>query len=160
MYGSPSAANRSISWPACDAWQAHTRRSVWIYQHVHDAVGDVDVLFLGMECNGAPLSWLCGPLLPEPIARDKDRSRRLAGCDFDRASQVVERFHPRQVYVYAMGLEPWVNHIMGMNQAEESKPIRESNRLVADCLARGIIAERLNGKNEIFAARIDQRGGD
>jgi L-ascorbate metabolism protein UlaG (beta-lactamase superfamily) len=124
-----------------------------IYRRVHDAVGDVDVLFLGMECNGAPLTWLYGPLLPEPIARDKDRSRRLAGCNFDRASQVVECFRPRQVYVYAMGLEPWINHIMGMNQTEESKPIRESNRLVSTCRERGIIAERLYGKNEIFATK-------
>jgi hypothetical protein len=30
----------------------------------------VDVLFLGMACNGAPLTWLYGALLPEPIARD------------------------------------------------------------------------------------------
>jgi hypothetical protein len=69
---------------------------------------------------------------------------------------VVERFHPPQIYVYAMGIEPWVNHIMGMHQAEESRPIKEWNRLVTDCLARGIIAERLFGKNEIFANRIDQ----
>ena len=99
------------------------------------------------------LTWLYGPLMPEPIARDKDRSRRLAGCDFDRATEVVERFRPRQVYVYAMGLEPWLNHIMGMNQTEESRPIRESNRLVSACREKGIIAERLFGKNEIFAGR-------
>jgi hypothetical protein len=68
----------------------------------------------------------------------------------------VERFRPRQVYVYAMGLEPWVNHIMGMNQTEQSKPITESNRLVTACQARGIIAERLYGKNEIFCTRIEQ----
>jgi hypothetical protein len=55
-----------------------------------------------------------------------------------------------------MGLEPWVNHIMGMNQTEESRPIRESNRLVSTCLERGIIAERLYGKNEIFATRIEK----
>ena len=26
-----------------------------LYEHIHRDVGDVDVLFLGMECDGAPL---------------------------------------------------------------------------------------------------------
>ncbi|HEY1403899.1 MAG TPA: MBL fold metallo-hydrolase, partial [Pyrinomonadaceae bacterium] len=60
-----------------------------IYQHVHDEIGDVDVLFLGMECDGAPLSWLYGPLLCEPVNRDQDRSRRLAGSNFPRAVGIV-----------------------------------------------------------------------
>jgi L-ascorbate metabolism protein UlaG (beta-lactamase superfamily) len=128
-----------------------------VYQRVHDAVGDVDVLFLGMECNGAPLTWLYGPLLPEPIARDKDRSRRLAGCNFDRAFQVVECFRPREVYVYAMGLEPWINHIMGLNQTEQSRPITESNRLVSTCQARGIVAERLFAMKEIHVIPSNRR---
>lgn len=34
-----------------------------LYQHMHNETGDVDALFLGMECDGAPFSWLYGPLL-------------------------------------------------------------------------------------------------
>src|SRR5262249_38503772 len=33
-----------------------------LYQHLHNETGDIEVLFLGMECDGAPLSWVYGPL--------------------------------------------------------------------------------------------------
>ena len=33
-----------------------------LYKHLFEALGDIDVLFLGMECDGAPMSWLYGPL--------------------------------------------------------------------------------------------------
>src|SRR5690606_33829639 len=36
-----------------------------LYEHIHKTIGDVDVIFLGMECDGAPLTWLYGPLLTE-----------------------------------------------------------------------------------------------
>jgi len=32
-----------------------------LYERIHDITGDVDIVFLGMECDGAPLSWLYGP---------------------------------------------------------------------------------------------------
>src|SRR5229473_3039270 len=49
-----------------------------LYEHIHREIGDVDVLFVGMECDGAPMSWLYGPLLTQRLDRPKDRSRRLA----------------------------------------------------------------------------------
>ena len=33
-----------------------------LYKHIHRQIGDVDVMFLGMECDGAPLTWLYGPV--------------------------------------------------------------------------------------------------
>jgi L-ascorbate metabolism protein UlaG (beta-lactamase superfamily) len=123
---------------------------IQVYRHVHDIVGDVDVLFLGMECDGAPLSWLYGPLLTEPVAREKDRSRRLSGSNFERGLQLVDLFHPEEVYVYAMGQEPWLNHIMAIKYTEESLPILESNRLLQVCRSRGITAERLFRMKQTF----------
>jgi len=120
-----------------------------LYDHIHRMVGDVDLLFLGMECDGAPLTWLYGPLLPEPVARDKDRSRRLAGSDFVRATQLVERFHPGEVYIYAMGQEPWLTYVMALQYTEQSNPIIASNRLIDACREKGIIAERLFGMKEM-----------
>jgi L-ascorbate metabolism protein UlaG (beta-lactamase superfamily) len=120
-----------------------------LYDHIHRLVGDVDVLFLGMECDGAPLTWLYGPLLPEPVARDKDRSRRLAGSDFQRGAQLVERFRPKEVYVYAMGQEPWLTYVMALKYSEQSNPIVASGQLIAACRERGIVAERLFGMKEM-----------
>jgi L-ascorbate metabolism protein UlaG (beta-lactamase superfamily) len=121
-----------------------------LYEHVHRLIGDIDVLFLGMECDGAPLSWLYGPLLTEELARDKDQSRRLAGSNFEKGMHLVDIFHPKEAYVYAMGQEPWLEFISTVRYTEESKPIVQSNLLVEECTRRGIIAERLYGEKEIL----------
>jgi L-ascorbate metabolism protein UlaG (beta-lactamase superfamily) len=121
-----------------------------IYEHIHDSVGDVDALFLGMECDGAPLSWLYGPLTTRPMERDMDQSRRLYGSNFDQAVDMVKRFRCREAYVYAMGQEPWLNHVMSLKYTEESRPIVESNKLLDYCKKHGIVAELLFGEKEIL----------
>ncbi len=120
-----------------------------LYDRIHGMIGNIDVIFLGMECHGAPLSWLYGPLLPEPLARDKDQSRRLAGCDFAQAKEMIDTFNPKDVFVYAMGLEPWLKYISSIKYTEESKPIVESNRLLEYCTSKGIESERLFGEKVI-----------
>lgn len=119
------------------------------YQKVQEIIGNVDVLFLGMECDGAPLSWLYGPLVPEKMEREKDLSRRLAGCDFEQGKSLVDIFNPRNLFVYAMGLEPWLVFISSIKYTDESRPIVESNKLIEECNKRGIIAERLFGEKTI-----------
>lgn len=121
-----------------------------MYDHVHREVGDVDALFLGMECDGAPLSWLYGPLLTQNIERAMDESRRLSGSNCNQGMHIVNRFNCKEVYVYAMGQEPWLNYIMSIKYTEQSRPIVESNRLVEMCKQRGIVAERLFGEKEIL----------
>jgi L-ascorbate metabolism protein UlaG (beta-lactamase superfamily) len=121
-----------------------------LYQHVHRELGDIDAMFIGMECDGAPFSWVYGPLLTQRLDRSKDQSRRLAGSDYDRALAMVERFRCKEVYVYAMGQEPWLNHVMGIKYTEQSNPIVQSNRLIEQCVSHGIKAERLFGEKEIL----------
>jgi L-ascorbate metabolism protein UlaG (beta-lactamase superfamily) len=121
-----------------------------LYQHVHDSVGDVDALFLGMECEGAPLTWLYGPLLTQRVERSMDESRRLSGSNCDQGMSIVDLFRCREVYVYAMGQEPWLNYIMSIKYTAESRPIVESDRLLQNCRERGVIAERLFGEKEIL----------
>ena len=121
-----------------------------LYEHLHRELGDIDALFLGMECNGAPLTWLYGPLLSHSLDRGMDQSRRLAGSNYEQAMQIVSEFGCREVYVYAMGQEPWLNHVMSLKYTEESRPIVDSNRLLGYCRDRGISAERLFGEREMF----------
>lgn len=121
-----------------------------LYEHLHRAIGDVDVVFIGMECVGAPLTWLYGPLLSKRIDRAMDQSRRLAGSNYEQALKIVTEFAAREVYVYAMGQEPWLNHVMSLKYTERSRPIVESNKLLAYCTEHGIVAERLFGEKEIF----------
>jgi hypothetical protein len=103
-----------------------------------------------MECDGAPLSWLYGPLLPEELDRNKDQSRRLAGSNFEKGKALVEAFHPSEVYVYAMGMEPWLEFISSIKYTAESLPIVDSNRMVEYCRQKELIAERLFGEKELL----------
>jgi L-ascorbate metabolism protein UlaG (beta-lactamase superfamily) len=124
-----------------------------LYEHVHKLVGDVDVVFLGMECDGAPLSWLYGPLLTKELDRAKDFSRKLAGSNFDRGRALVDAFSPLEVYVYAMGLEPWLEFISSIRYTSESNPIVASNKLVEYCRAKGVVSERLFGEKELLYSK-------
>jgi len=121
-----------------------------LYEHLHREVGDIDALFLGMECDGAPLSWLYGPLLTQKLERAMDESRRLAGSSYEQGMQIVDCFHCQEAYVYAMGQEPWLNYIMSIKYTDQSRPIIESNALLRACQERGITAERLYGEKEIL----------
>ena len=123
-----------------------------LYEHLHALVGDIDVLYLGMECDGAPMSWLYGALLTNPLERKMDQSRRFSGSNYERGIGIVNRFNCKEVYVYAMGQEPWLTYALSIKYTEQSNPIVHSNKLVADCLSRGIVSERLFGKKELFYA--------
>ncbi|WP_212750713.1 non-ribosomal peptide synthetase [Pseudoalteromonas aurantia] len=120
-----------------------------MYEHVQKMVGDIDHIFIGMECKGAPMSWLYGPLYSKPVERKMDQSRRLNGSDYERALGIVDQFNPSNVYVYAMGMEPWLTYISSIEYEAESLPIIESNKLMATCKQRGIEVRRLNGVERI-----------
>jgi L-ascorbate metabolism protein UlaG (beta-lactamase superfamily) len=121
-----------------------------LYQHLHEIIGEIDVLFIGMECDGAPLSWLYGPLLTKPLIRKNDQSRRFDGSTCEKGMAIVDTLKPKQVYVYAMGQEPWCSFLTSIRYTEDSRPIVESNNLVAECLSRGLMAERLYGCKNIL----------
>lgn len=137
--------NRSLLF-AADSCNIEPR----LYEHLYNEVKDVDAIFLGMECDGAPLSWLYGPLLTKKIERAVDESRRLSGSNYDQAIDMVRRFNSKSVFVYAMGQEPWLGYIMSLKYTEQSRPIIESNRLIKACSEQGVYAERLFGEREIF----------
>jgi L-ascorbate metabolism protein UlaG (beta-lactamase superfamily) len=121
-----------------------------LYQHLRRLLGPVDVLFIGMECDGAPLSWIYGPLLTRPLERKKDFTRKLSGSDYEQAIAVVDALGCKQVYVYAMGQEPWLTYVMCKRYTAESEPIVASDRLVRECSTRGIASQRLFGEREML----------
>lgn len=121
-----------------------------LYDNIRNVIGQLDILFLGMECDGAPASWIYGPLFSTPLKRDIDYQRSLSGSNFQKAWKIVESLSPAQVYIYAMGQEPWLNHVMALNYTAESLQIIESDKLLRECKKSDIISERLFGKKEIF----------
>jgi L-ascorbate metabolism protein UlaG (beta-lactamase superfamily) len=120
-----------------------------LYRRLTSRLGKLDTLFIGMECDGAPLTWLYSPYLPRPVKRKDDESRRLSGSDSERAWSVVEETGCTRVFVYAMGQEPWLQHLCGLAYTPESKQLVESNKLVERCRAAGLVAERLYGCREM-----------
>ncbi|WNJ32807.1 MBL fold metallo-hydrolase [Xanthomonas translucens pv. undulosa] len=109
----------------------------------------IDCMFLGMECVGAPATWLYGPLLQKMLTRGEDQSRRLDGCDSALASALQDFFLPERLYVYAMGAEPWVTHITSILYSEDLPQFREARQLETTARAKGRHAELLFGRCEI-----------
>jgi L-ascorbate metabolism protein UlaG (beta-lactamase superfamily) len=120
-----------------------------LFAHVFAETGTPQVLFLGMECEGAPPSWLYGVFFPQPMARDIDRSRRSRGSTYEEAAALVDRFPVEQVYVYAMGQEPWLSHILDNALNEESESTKQTRKLIAHCEGKGITAQNLYAQKEI-----------
>jgi L-ascorbate metabolism protein UlaG (beta-lactamase superfamily) len=121
-----------------------------LYRHLHDLLGDVDVLFIGMECDGAPLSWMCGPLFTQPPPRQIDQARRFDGSGHEKGLEIVRHLNVKQAYVYAMGAEPWLTFMTSLQYTEESRPILESNQFIRRCREMGVESERLFGHKEII----------
>ena len=109
----------------------------------------LDALFVGMECHGAPLTWLYGPLLTKPISRRNDESRRLSGLNAERAWAVLQNFDVSRVFVYAMGQEPWLRYLMGLQYTPDSIQIREVAGFLERCRQQKIASENLYISKEV-----------
>lgn len=116
-----------------------------LYERIMRHIGPVDAMFIGMECHGAPLSWLYEPVMGAAMNRRNNESRRLTGADSARAIRIFEQVRPDEVFVYAMGQEPWLNYLMGLEYTTDAVQLIESDLFVAHCLAAGTPAERLFG---------------
>ncbi len=121
-----------------------------IYLNVHKTTGNVDALFIGMECTGAPMSWSYGAFLTEPIDNKLDKVRRSNGSNCDAAMLMAEIFGCEHVFLYAMGSEPWLNYFMALQHAHSNATDTESQKLLDICQAKNIHAEKLFAKRELF----------
>jgi L-ascorbate metabolism protein UlaG (beta-lactamase superfamily) len=120
-----------------------------VYHHIARAIGPVDDMFIGMECDGAPLTWLYGQFLTNRPSRKMDESRKLSGCNAEQAWAITQAVKPKRTYVYAMGQEPWMVFLMGLAYRPDSIQIVESDKFVARCKEAGIPSERLYGCREL-----------
>ncbi len=120
-----------------------------LYRHLAGIFGQLDVLAIGMECVGAPYTWVYGALHTRTVPRVIRESRRLNGSDSEQALEIVKAFRPKRVYVYALGQEPWYKYFMGIQYNEKSKQILESGKFTAACRNIGIEAETLYGKHTL-----------
>ena len=121
-----------------------------VYKKVADITGPADTLFIGMECTGAPMSWAYGPLFSEKIEKSLDDIRRSNGSDAQKGLELADVFGVSAVYLYAMGAEPWLNYFMALQHGHSENTNHEVEELLQSCDARGMQAESLFAKKELF----------
>ncbi len=132
-----------------------------LYRKLMRKVGAVDALFIGMECHGAPLNWLYEPVLGKPVNRRNNESRRLSGADNERAQRILNEIKAPQVFVYAMGQEPWMKYVMGLQYEPDSVQLLESTKFLEQCAQAGVQAERLYISREaIYSNAADGAAAD
>jgi hypothetical protein len=121
-----------------------------LYQLVARIAGKVDASFVGMECFGAPLTWLYGPLLTKTISRRDNESRRLSASNCERAWALIKDLDCAKVFIYAMGQEPWLKYLMGLEYQPDSIQLQQTRSFVDHCRAADLAIEHLNISRELF----------
>ncbi|MFC6080470.1 MBL fold metallo-hydrolase [Sphaerisporangium aureirubrum] len=119
------------------------------YRRIREHVGPADIAFIGMECDGAPLTWLYSHLYTQPVPRKMAITRKLSGSDAAQALGIVRELGATEAYVYAMGQEEWLQHIMATSYTPESYQLQQVAVFLQGCRERGIPAEHLLRRKEL-----------
>jgi hypothetical protein len=121
-----------------------------VYENVRKSLGAIETVFLGTESVGAPLFWCIGSLFLRRPQHQHEQSRRFHGCNARSALDILETVGAQRIYNYAMGMEPWIEHLLGLGLTETSPQYIESERLLEAARLRGFVAAaRLYGTSEI-----------
>ncbi len=122
-----------------------------MYQNLCAEYGSIETVFLGMECIGAPLSWVYGALLPKLPDHKHCQARRSNGSNAEGALQLLDAVGASRVYVYAIGREPWLQYFMALEPENDDTYMQEIAKLLSACEERHFLdARRLYGCDEIF----------
>lgn len=119
-----------------------------LYRYVRQHLGTADMAFLGMECDGASLTWLYQALLTIPVTKKMSDSRKLSGSNAEQAAAIMTEFGAGAAYVYAMGEEPWLGHVMATTYNEDTYQLKQIDEFMTWCKDRGIPAGHLYGQQE------------
>jgi hypothetical protein len=90
-----------------------------------------------------------GPLFPGPVARKLSLARRLNGADAAEAMVIIAAIGARRIFIYALGEEPWLQHVMATNYSPDSYQLLQAEELAASCAERGVDYRHLFGKATI-----------
>ncbi len=122
-----------------------------IYENVKNILGPISTVFIGMECVGAPLSWVYAPLLPIKPDRNHDQSRRSHANDAISAFNLLGAVGAKKAYIYALGREPWLKYFMALTPADDDPYMQEVKKLTEMAQATGSFAtQMLYGKEDLF----------
>jgi L-ascorbate metabolism protein UlaG (beta-lactamase superfamily) len=119
-----------------------------LYRYIRSHLGDVDMAFLGMECDGAPLTWLYQGLLTRPVTKKMSDSRKLSGSNAAQAAAIMTELRADEAHIYAMGEESWQGHVMATSYSEDTYQMKQIGEFLGWCSDQGITAEHLFNKRE------------
>jgi L-ascorbate metabolism protein UlaG (beta-lactamase superfamily) len=120
-----------------------------LYRYMRNHVGPVDKAFLGMECAGAPLTWLYQALFTKPVTKKMSDSRTLSGSNAVQAGAIMTELGAAEAYVYAMGEEQWlVGHVMATTYNDNSYQLKQVDEFMTWCTEHGIKSGHLYGQHE------------
>jgi L-ascorbate metabolism protein UlaG (beta-lactamase superfamily) len=120
-----------------------------LYRYMRGHAGPVDMAFLGMECAGAPLTWLYQALFTLPVTKRMSDSRTLSGSNAAQAAAIVTELGAKEAYVYAMGEESWlVGHVMATTYNEDSYQLKQVDEFMTWCAEQGVKGDHLYGQHE------------
>ncbi|MEV7116691.1 MBL fold metallo-hydrolase [Streptomyces anulatus] len=119
-----------------------------LYRYIKGHLGTADIAFLGMECDGAPLTWLYQALLTIPVTKKMSNSRKLSGSNAEQAAAIMTELGAKEAYVYAMGEEDWLGHVMATTYTEDTYQIKQIDEFLTWCKDRDIAAGHLFKQQE------------
>ena len=120
-----------------------------LYRHIAAHLGRVDMAYLGMECDGAPLTWLYQGLFTKPVIKKMSDSRKLSGSNAAQAAAILTEFGATEAYIYAMGEESWQGHIMATSYDKDtSYQLKQIDEFLAWCKNHDLHVEHLFNKRE------------
>jgi L-ascorbate metabolism protein UlaG (beta-lactamase superfamily) len=119
-----------------------------LYRYMRDRVGQVNMAFLGMECAGAPLTWLYQGLFTKPVTKKMSDSRTLSGSNAEQAAAIMTELAANEAYVYAMGEESWLGHVMATSYNEDSYQLKQVAEFMTWCTDHGVKSDHLLGQHE------------
>jgi L-ascorbate metabolism protein UlaG (beta-lactamase superfamily) len=119
-----------------------------LYRYMRQHVGPMDMAFLGMECAGAPLTWLYQGLFTQPVTKKMSRSRTLSGSNAEQAAGIMTELGAGEAYVYAMGEESWLGHVMATSYNEDSYQLQQVEDFMTWCADHGVKSDHLLGQHE------------
>ena len=128
-----------------------------IYQAARQQLGPISALFIGMECEGSPMTTANRPYLPAALyTPEMSQSRRTKASDAAAAIAAVRALRPERAYVYAMGLEPWLSYMFGVPDQTRSYSLAQTELFIMDCTALGVPAELLCGSQLVELSNSNQ----
>ncbi|MFI6460983.1 MBL fold metallo-hydrolase [Streptomyces sp. NPDC050528] len=118
------------------------------YRCIRQQLGTADYAFLGLERDRAQLAWLYPALLSQLSFGRTGNSRKAQGLSAERAAAITTELGVGEAYVYAMGVEPWPEHVMATTGNGVTHQFKQIDEFLTWCADRGIKAGHLLGRQE------------